>query len=70
VNSAWLLIVRESDPDAQFALKIWALTAASGHTLRRYCRKTGAVRVTLQKRKDRALKLISSRLNAQSIPVS
>jgi hypothetical protein len=66
---AWLLIVRESDPDAQFALKIWALSAASGNSLRRFCRKTGAHRVTLLKRKDRALRVISSELNADSVGV-
>ena len=67
---AWLLILRESDLDAQFALKIWALTTASGHSLRRFCRETGMVRVTLQKRKDRALKAISSKLNADCVGVS
>jgi len=66
---AWLLIVRESDPDAQFALKIWAISAASGHSLRRFCRKSGMVRVTLQKRKDRALKAISSKLNEDCVVV-
>jgi hypothetical protein len=62
-------MLRDSDPDARFALKIWALSTACGHSLRRFCRRTGMVRATLQKRKDRALRAISSRLNAAFEPV-
>jgi hypothetical protein len=66
---AWLLVVRVSDANAQFALKNWALRKASGGSQRKFCERKGIDPRTFRDRKDRALRLVCSRLNADSVAV-
>ncbi len=73
----WLALVRESDLDACLALRAWAvrmagapsLKRASGNSIRAIARKLGTTHVSLLKRKDRALSLVCSRLNADRVAV-
>lgn len=59
----WLTDLRDGS-ELQFALKNWAMRRASGTSDRRIAGKLGMVRVTLTRRRDRALSAIASRLNA------
>jgi hypothetical protein len=65
----WLQIVRESHHGIHFAVKNWALCRASGRSTRKLCVLTGMSPATFRDRKDRALFLITSRLNAVNEPV-
>ena len=65
----WLLFLRESDPDAQFALKHWARLRQKCRKDSAFCRANGIARQTFISRKDRALAAVSSRLNAESAHV-
>jgi hypothetical protein len=65
----WLPVVYESKPSMHFALKIWAIAKAGGRSARGFCNKAGLAWTTFLSRKDAALLIITSRLNAANEPV-
>jgi len=70
----WLFIVRAENMDAYRALRAFMLIerrrgGEGCQTIKRYCRDIGVLRVTFLYRKDRALSLIASKLNADLLPV-
>lgn len=65
----WLAFVREADTQLYFCLRAWMLTERRGASHRAHCGRIGMVHTTLLRRKDRALSIVSSRLNADLVPV-
>lgn len=65
----WLDDVRESDWNAFDALRKWAFCLSHSFSLRRFAIKSGIAVRTMERRSERALSSITSRLNRLGTPV-